>query len=143
MDASESGGDVFFITESRLSPRDVDTSLDLYDAHECTASAPCAPPVVLAPPPCTTGDACKAAPTPPPAIFGAPSSETFSGAGDVTPSVSKTVVTVKSDKQAQKLAKALKECRKKSKAKRKSCEARARKQYSAKPKAKKTDRRAK
>jgi DNA-binding beta-propeller fold protein YncE len=145
MDASESGGDVFFMTESRLSPQDTDTSLDVYDAHECTASAPCAPPAVLAPPPCTTGDACKAAPTPQPAIFGAPASETFSGAGNVTPSVApKTTVTVKSDKQAQKLASALKACkRKRSKAKRKSCEARARKRYGTKPTAKQTDRRGK
>ena len=73
MDASESGGDVFFLTLSHLSPRDFDTSADIYDAHECTASAPCAPPAPVAPPPCTTGDACKAAPTPQPAIFGAPS----------------------------------------------------------------------
>ena len=143
MDASESGGDVFFMTESRLSPQDVDTSLDVYDAHECTGSAPCAPPAALAPPPCTTGDACKSAPTPQPAIFGAPASETFSGAGNVTPSVTKTVVTVKSDTQTQKLVGALKACKKKSKAKRKSCEARARKRYGAKPNAKKTDRRAK
>jgi hypothetical protein len=85
LDASETGGDVFFLTESRLSLRDYDTSYDIYDAHECTASAPCAPPQALAPPPCTTGDACKPAPTPQPALYGAPSSETFSGAGNVVP----------------------------------------------------------
>ncbi len=86
MDASETGGDVFFITLSKLAPQDYDTSIDMYDAHECTASAPCAPPPPLSRPPCTTGDACKAAPTPQPTLFGAPSSETFSGAGNVTPS---------------------------------------------------------
>ncbi len=86
LDASETGGDVFFLTTSKLSPQDYDQSYDIYDAHECTAVSPCAPPALLTRPPCTTGDACKAAPTPQPTLFGAPSSETFSGAGNVTPS---------------------------------------------------------
>ncbi|HXB65890.1 MAG TPA: hypothetical protein VNV42_13560 [Solirubrobacteraceae bacterium] len=85
MDASESGGDVFFITTSRLSPQDYDDSYDMYDAHECTVAAPCATPEALAPAPCATGDACKPAPTPQPAIFGSPASETFSGAGNLAP----------------------------------------------------------
>ncbi len=87
LDASESGGDVFFLTTSQLSPADYDKSYDIYDAHECTAVSPCAPPPLLKRPPCTTGDACKAAPTPQPELYGAPSSETFSGAGNVTPAV--------------------------------------------------------
>ncbi len=133
MDASESGGDVFFMTESRLSPSDYDTSLDLYDAHECTTSSPCGPPVPLAPPPCTTGDACKAAPTPQPAIFGAPSSETFSGAGNILAAGSAPVtVTSRSATQKRKLAAALKACRKKPKQRRTACERRARKRYGAK-----------
>jgi hypothetical protein len=86
LDASETGGDVFFLTTSQLSPQDYDQSYDIYDAHECTAAQPCAPPAPLSRPPCTTGDACKAAPTPQPTLFGAPSSETFSGAGNVAPS---------------------------------------------------------
>lgn len=85
LDASASGGDVFFLTTSRLVPRDVDTSFDVYDAHVCSAAAPCVS-TTVSPPPCTSGDACKAAPSPQPAIFGAPSSATFSGAGNVTPS---------------------------------------------------------
>ncbi len=86
LDASETGGDVFFLTTSQLSPQDYDQTYDIYDAHECTAASPCAPPAPLSRPPCTTGDACKAAPTPQPTLFGAPSSETFSGAGNITPS---------------------------------------------------------
>jgi DNA-binding beta-propeller fold protein YncE len=131
MDASETGGDVFFITESKLAPQDVDTSLDLYDAHECATASPCAPPTALAPPPCTTGDACKAAPTPQPAIFGAPSSETFSGAGNVVPSTAAPSVTQKSVSQTRKLAKALKACSKKPKRSRAACKRRARKRYGA------------
>ncbi len=85
LEASETGGDVFFLTTSQLSPQDYDQSYDIYDAHECAAASPCAPPSPLSRPPCTTGDACKAAPTPQPTLYGAPSSETFSGAGNVTP----------------------------------------------------------
>jgi DNA-binding beta-propeller fold protein YncE len=132
MDASEGGGDVFFLTLSRLAAQDVDTSLDLYDAHECTASSPCAQAAPLAPPPCTTGDACKAAPTPQPAIYGAPSSETFSGAGNVVPTVpASSGVTARSTTRAQKLTKALKACAKKPKRQRAKCEKQARRKYAA------------
>ena len=37
-------------------------------------------------PPCDSGDSCKAAPSPQPAVFGAPASATFSGAGNVASS---------------------------------------------------------
>ena len=132
MDASETGSDVFFLTTSHLAQQDYDTSLDLYNAHECTASSPCAPAPPLAPPPCTTGDACKPAPTPQPALFGAPSSATFSGAGNIVPSTSKSGVTQRQSTQAKKLVKALKACKKKSKRKRAACERQARKKYGAK-----------
>ncbi len=104
LDASETGGDVFFLTASRLSPLDYDTSYDVYDAHECTTAVPCSPPPALAPPACTTGDACKPAPTPQPAFFGAPSSETFSGAGNVVPEATappKKIVKKKTTKCAR------------------------------------------
>lgn len=137
MDASETGGDVFFLTLSRLSPQDYDTSIDVYDAHECSTSSPCAPPISQAPPPCTTGDACKPAPTPQPTLFGSPASETFSGAGNVTSSPPTTAGTVKrSLTRAQKLAAALRAC--KSQRKRAACKRRARKQY-GKPKARKAE----
>jgi sugar lactone lactonase YvrE len=86
MDASESGNDVFFLTAARLTPQDVDTSFDVYDAHVCSESEPCVSQPVL-PPPCTSGDACKAAPLLQPAIFGAPASATFSGSGNVVSSI--------------------------------------------------------
>ncbi len=85
LDASESGGDVFFLTAAKLAPRDYDTSLDVYDAHEC--ASPCPPVAAAQPPPCTTEASCKPSPTPPPAIFGSPPSATFSGAGNVAPEV--------------------------------------------------------
>ncbi len=131
MDASQSGGDVFFLTLSRLAPQDVDTSLDIYDAHECTVAVSCAPPPVAAPPPCTTADSCKPAPVLQPAIFGAPASETFTGSGDVVSSGATPVVTARSLTRAQKLAKALKVCTGRPKRKRAGCERQARKRYGA------------
>jgi hypothetical protein len=131
LDASESGGDVFFLTLSKLSPQDYDTSLDIYDAHECTPSAPCAPPSAAVPPQCTTGDSCKPSPSPQPTIFGEAASETFSGAGNVVPS-SMPTVTTRSLTRAQKLTKALTACTRRPKRKRAACERQARKRYGAK-----------
>jgi hypothetical protein len=85
LDASGSGGDVFFVTAAKLAPQDYDTAFDVYDAHECTSAAPCIPASVASPPPCETGDACKPAPTPQPTIFSSPPSATFSGPGNITP----------------------------------------------------------
>jgi hypothetical protein len=87
LDASESGGDVFFMTLSQLVPQDVDHSMDVYDAHECTTAAPCFPPSAAAPPPCTTEASCKPAPEPQPSIYGPPPSATFSGPGNIAPEV--------------------------------------------------------
>jgi hypothetical protein len=84
LDASESGGDVFFLTTSKLALADYDTSYDVYDAHECTSEAQCASPEQATSPPCETESSCKAAPSPQPEIYGAPASATFSGAGNIT-----------------------------------------------------------
>ncbi len=82
LDASENGDDVFFLTSAQLVGQDLDTASDVYDAHVCSATEPC-PAVIDSPPPCDTADSCRAAPTPQPAIFGAPASATFSGAGNI------------------------------------------------------------
>jgi len=87
LDASESGGDVFFMTLSQLVGQDVDHSIDVYDAHECTSAAPCFPPSAETPPPCTTEASCKPSPEPPPSIYGAPASATFNGPGNLAPQV--------------------------------------------------------
>jgi hypothetical protein len=131
LEATPGGEDVFFTTSARLSAQDTDTSPDIYDAHLCNSAAPCAPPAAAAAPPCETGDACKAAPSPQPAIFGEPASATFSGSGNVTAPAS-TVQRSKPLTRAQKLARALKQCRGKPKGKRAACERKARKQYQAK-----------
>jgi hypothetical protein len=85
LDASETGADVFFLTAAKLAAQDVDTSLDVYDAHECTAASPCVPPAAERPPGCTTEASCKPSPTPQPSIYGLPSSATFSGPGNLAP----------------------------------------------------------
>jgi hypothetical protein len=129
-DASEDGNDAFFITPSRLTGEDYDTAYDVYDAHVCSASAPCAA-VAVSPPACTSGDSCKAAPSPQPEIFGPAPSATFSGTGNVAQAPSKPAVSPRSLTRAQKLAQALKACRGKKGKKRTVCERQARKRYGA------------
>jgi WD40-like Beta Propeller Repeat len=137
LDASASGADVFFTTAARLSPQDFDTSADVYDAHECSAAAPCFPPPAGVLPPCESADSCKAAPSAQPEIFGAPPSATFSGPGNPPPppgAKPKTPAQIR----AEHLTKALKVCHKvKKKSKRKACERAAHKKYATKASRKK------
>jgi hypothetical protein len=144
IDASENGGDVFFLTAAKLAGEDYDTALDMYDAHECTGASPCLPGAPVLPPPCSTGDSCKAAPSPQPAIFGAPASATFNGAGNLASSGPAPKVKPRSLTRVQKLARALRACKKKPKRKRPGCVRRARHTYGGPVggKAKKSNRRA-
>jgi hypothetical protein len=80
---SEGGGDVFFLSNAKLVPQDVEASPVIYDAHECTTSSPCPPPAAEAPPVCTTETSCKAAATPQPTIFAPSGSATFNGLGNL------------------------------------------------------------
>ena len=133
MDAGENGDDVFFTTAASLVAEDVDTSYDVYDAHVCTAAVPCVQ-APVSPPPCTSGDSCKAAPMPQPEVFGLPASATFSGAGNVAApgAASDVVPKAKSAPRAQKLARALRGCHKdKGRRQRKACERWAKRLYRA------------
>jgi DNA-binding beta-propeller fold protein YncE len=136
MDASEAGGDVFFLTSSKLVPEDFDTALDIYDAHECTSSSPCIKSAEGPGPPCASEASCKAPPSPQPEIFGAPASATFSGAGNITPPppvAKSSAIKLKALTRAQKLAAALKACRKQhGRNRRAACEKRARSKYGGK-----------
>jgi hypothetical protein len=75
LDASEDGDDVFFLTSSRLTGKDLDNSRDVYDArvgggeHEPVKPVEC------------DGDACQRPATPP--VDSTPGSLTFQGAGNV------------------------------------------------------------
>ncbi len=89
--ASESGSDVFFLSRQQLVPRDTEEEAKvIYDARADGGFAEPSPPLA-----CTTADACRAPVSPLPAIFGAPSSATFSGAGNLTPSAVKPKTTLK------------------------------------------------
>jgi DNA-binding beta-propeller fold protein YncE len=141
LDASEGGGDVFFLTSAQLTRKDFDQNRDVYDAHECTPASPCIPEEALAPPPCGTEASCRPAPSPQPQIFGAPASSTFSGPGNIAPAPpakGKTAAQIR----AEKLKRALKACRaKKNKRKRHRCEKQARNKYEAKVANKPTNKR--
>jgi hypothetical protein len=135
VDASASGDDVFLATSQPLVTQDRDTSYDVYDAHVCSTAAPCSAAAPVEPQRCTTAEACRqGAPTLP--AFGAPSSTSLSGPGNLAPPVPAKAVTQKSKSltRAQRLSNALKACKSKARARRKTCVAQARKRYGAKPK---------
>jgi DNA-binding beta-propeller fold protein YncE len=139
LDASEKGNDVFFLTAAKLSLGDVDRNYDIYDARVCGQdSTGC-----LSPPPpgslgCKGEVECKGEGRGG-SGFTAPASQRVSSSGNV-PSLQVRGSKEEGGKpkpgltRAQLLAKALKACRTKYKAKSKhkqraSCEARARKKY--------------
>jgi hypothetical protein len=140
LDASEGGNEVFFVTAAKLLPQDLDGNFDVYDAHVCEASSPCAQPPPSPAPACqeTPELPCKGTAEPPPS-YSAPASASISVAGNVVagggtlPSRTSKPAS-KPETKAQRLAKALKSCRHryKKKSKRQACERTARKKYAAK-----------
>jgi hypothetical protein len=133
-EGGEGGGDVFFLTSSQLASADEDEAFDVYDAHECSVGSPCTPAGLVIPPACATAESCRAPASPLPTIFGAPASATFNGTGNTTPpapAAAVPAVKAKPLSRAQKLARALKACRKKAKRKRAGCEKQARRAYGA------------
>jgi hypothetical protein len=129
LDASGTGADVFFTTRERLVGRDVDTAVDIYDAHVCSGPSDC-PSEAKVPPACTTADACRAAPAPQPSIFGAPSSATFSGQGNAASPPSPPLTKTAAQLRAEKLRKALKACKKiRARIRRVACDRKAHRRY--------------
>jgi hypothetical protein len=139
IEATPSGNDVFFITDQQLVAPDQDNAYDLYDARVCTEASPCITPPLPPPPPCSNEASCRP-PSSSQTGFGAPTSATFSGPGNV--GTSETLGLKVSKKahpltRAQKLANALKVCRHKykgkaKKKKRATCERQARRTYGKK-----------
>ena len=117
-DASANGNDVFFFTRQPLAAGggDADTSADLYDAR--VDGGPTTPPPSPSPLPCLGSAECRP-PAPPPA-FALPASAALSGNGNLSP-----------PSRAEKLAAALKACKRKPKARRAKCERQARQRYGA------------
>jgi hypothetical protein len=139
MDASESGGDVFFVTAAKLSSQDPDTTFDLYDARVCAvggAEACPSPPPPPPPAPCDS-EACRQPPVPQPSSS-SPGSSVLSGSGNIAPQravLGETVRKRTTPTRAQKLRAALKKCHKlKQHKKRATCEKRARNRYGVKKK---------
>jgi hypothetical protein len=143
LDASANGNDVYFTTAAKLLLQDEDTSYDVYDARVCGESG-CQPPVEPPPPPCGSIPSCRGEGPPPPTFLPAPS---FSGPGNTPHKVGggetlPSKVTKPPLTNAQKLALALKSCRKlphkthAQKKKRTKCEAAAKKKYAPKKAAK-------
>ncbi len=130
-EGEDEGADVFFTTRQQMLPADTDEQIDLYDARVGAGGAAEAE----AQPGECTGEACQSAVgavSGANAIFGPPASVTFLGAGNLAPLPTAKAAPLT---RAQKLAKALKACRrKKTRAKRLSCEATARRSYGAKQK---------
>jgi hypothetical protein len=100
LDASANGENVFFGTADQLLPEDTGNSVVVWDARGGGGF-----PVTVAPPACTTAEACRTASPPTPAVFGAPPSATFSGPGNFPPPPPPTVVKPKPIKKAVKCSK--------------------------------------
>jgi hypothetical protein len=126
-DASATGNDVFFFTRQRLATQDLDDNEDLYDAR-VNGGIPAQNPAP-ATSPCADESGCRGAASNATPTFAAAASTAFYGAGNLgEPQVLRQPVPhVKT--RPEKLAKALKACRTKPKAKRKRCEKAARRRY--------------
>jgi hypothetical protein len=131
---SASGSDIFFFTHAALVGQDTDVLGDLYDAR-INGGFP-APEI----PPSCSGEACQGGASEPKSFPPAPSSSFTAGGNLPPPGPLPRPVTPKPKPKpltrAQKLAKALKACKKdKPRRKRIACERQARKLYGAKAKA--------
>ncbi|HSZ05753.1 MAG TPA: hypothetical protein VK778_11250 [Solirubrobacteraceae bacterium] len=141
LDASENGAEVFFLTSARLTVEDTEGGLSVFDAHECSAGAPCPPPGAEAPAACDSEASCRAPAAPSPATFAPSGSELFTGPGNLVQPLVTVKVKTAAEVRAEDLAGALRGCRKdKAKKRREACEKRARSRYGSKASAKKASR---
>jgi hypothetical protein len=126
---SASGSDIFFFTHTQLVGQDTDELQDIYDARiDGGVPRPTEP--------SCSGEACQGAPSGPPSL-GSSGTSSFTGGGNLTPGSTAfpppEEPKAKPLTRAQKLVKALKQCKKdKAKAKRAKCEKEARKKYGPK-----------
>jgi hypothetical protein len=131
IDASATGDDVFIDTRAQLVPQDENDNFNVFDVRVGGVQP-------LSVPACS-GTGCQGVPPAPP-IFATPSSVTFAGVGNFEPSPRPLAVKAKPLTRAQKLAKALKACKRggSRRGERAVCEAHARKRYGDKSRVKKT-----
>ncbi len=124
------GSNVFFTTADRLVSSDVNTEVDYYDARVCDPQHgnPCIQPPAAPLPPCL-GEVCHGTPAGVPGVPSAPT-VTFNGQGNLFAAPAPVALTPKSLTRAQRLARALRACRKKRGARmRVACKRLARKRY--------------
>jgi hypothetical protein len=121
---SPSGGDIFFVTFQGLVGQDIDGIADIYDAHECTAQAPCFPPLPAERQQCSS-DACHGPLTSPAPLLVPGSVPQAPGGNFAAPKKA----TPKKLTPAQQLVRALKACAKKPKSRRAACRRAAQKKY--------------
>jgi hypothetical protein len=132
LDASASGDDVFFLTFAQPSEGEGASSLELYDAHVCSAAAPCSPSPAGATAECADSATCQGVVPPGSAAFGAfPTELVPAGAGNLPPVAAGVPrKAAKPLTKAQRLVLALRACRKhRRKSTRQVCERRARQRY--------------
>ena len=140
IEATASGGDVFFVTESQLLPQDSDTAFDIYDARVCSSETPCQTTPAPPPGPCSSTETCRPAPAPVPASTDPSGTATYAGTRNpALPQPKAGVKALTTTKPAakpltrkQKLSKALNLCRHRfahSKHKRNACEVQAHRRY--------------
>lgn len=130
--ATPSGSDVFFTTRSQLVAQDQDDLMDLYDAREPHVPGEQVgfPPESSAPE-CTSSEECRHSAIPSESLT-APLSTMLSGLGNLVP-ISSPMQPRPPLTRAQKLAKALKACRKlRTEKQRKACAAQVKRRYGAK-----------
>lgn len=135
VDASATGDDAFFVTAQPLVAADHDTNVDLYDARVCTTQSPCFSSEVVSRSSCESSSSCRPAQSPVPAAT-APSGSALPSVAESSargaPAVKQSGPSRKARTRAQKLAKALKNCRKRwrhNNKKRAGCERQAHKAY--------------
>jgi hypothetical protein len=135
LDASPDGRNVFFASADRLLPEDPGGNTVVWDARQDGGF----PVTATGSEPCESGEACQRPAATPPAV-GPPASATFSGPGNPAPvSPAPAIVPPKpkttTQVRAEKLAKALKICRKdknktqRQKTQRQTCEKQAKRKY--------------
>jgi hypothetical protein len=140
LDATADGTDVFIATADQLLPQDTSDNVVVYDARAGGGF-----PAPAGTPPCTTAEACQPPASSAPRVYAPAGTATFSGPANAATSPPPAVVKPKPKPltRAEKLAKALKHCRKdRAKKTRTSCEKQARKKYGAKATARKSATRA-
>jgi DNA-binding beta-propeller fold protein YncE len=143
LDASENGGDAFFLTSQQLVPQDSDHAYDIYDARVCSQASPCFSSPASSAEGCQSTATCRPGSASSPPQIAATASATYTGPGNpagqgVLPTKSAAKARPKPLTRAEKLTLALKNCKKiKRRHSRKVCEAQARRKYGPTTKAKK------